>query len=537
MKKRDQRDDFTYDRESLLVGQIAACISILSFLYYLKSDAVLMYGDAVAHMNIARRVVDSLTPGPLQLGTVWLPLPHILMIPFVASKWMWQTGVGGSFPSMIAYILSAVGIFQLVRDGLAPQEGPNTAARSAAWISAIIFAANPNLMYLQTTAMTEPLCVSFFVWALVYFARFVKERSGKALTRCGLCVFGASLTRYDGWFLAVVLGGVGLLLVLKDRKLSRPFLRFVLLAAAGPLLWLGYNWIVYKNPLEFANGPYSAKAIEARTAQHGAINPAEHSLRVAGTFFVKAAEFTVAEGKLQLLWLVFAVCGLAVVILERRLWPLLLLWIPLPFYAVSIAYGDVPIYLPVWWPFSYYNVRFGVELLPALAVSAGLTSYMVARLWQRPYSRIVASVVVLMIGGISYFTVWRAKPITYREASINSHGRIALERDLARVLRSIPDNATLLMYLGDHVGALQRAGVPLSHVINEGNHRPWKRPSDPEGIWERALADPGKYADFVIAFAGDPVANAMQGKGLHGLLVIHTTGQPEVTIYQGREAR
>ena len=37
---------------------------------------VLYYGDAEAHLNIARRIVDSRTPGPEQIGTVWLPLPH-----------------------------------------------------------------------------------------------------------------------------------------------------------------------------------------------------------------------------------------------------------------------------------------------------------------------------------------------------------------------------------------------------------------------------------------------------------------------------
>ena len=45
----------------------------------------MLYGDAVAHINIARRVFDSRTPGLLQLGTVWLPLPHLLMIPFLIS--------------------------------------------------------------------------------------------------------------------------------------------------------------------------------------------------------------------------------------------------------------------------------------------------------------------------------------------------------------------------------------------------------------------------------------------------------------------
>ena len=72
----------------------------------------------MAHINIARRVFDSRTPGLLQLGTVWLPLPHLLMMPLVASKWMWQSGVGGSLPSMAAYVFGVVGIFRLVRNAL-----------------------------------------------------------------------------------------------------------------------------------------------------------------------------------------------------------------------------------------------------------------------------------------------------------------------------------------------------------------------------------------------------------------------------------
>ena len=87
---------------------------MFSFLFYFQRGDVLLYGDAVAHINIARRVFDSKTPGLLQLGTVWLPLPHLLMIPFLVSK-MWHRGVGGSIPSMAAYVFGVVGIFRLVR--------------------------------------------------------------------------------------------------------------------------------------------------------------------------------------------------------------------------------------------------------------------------------------------------------------------------------------------------------------------------------------------------------------------------------------
>src|SRR5262249_36831951 len=157
-----------------------------------------LYGDAVAHINIARRVFDSRTAGLLQLGTVWLPLPHLLMIPFLFSTEMWKMGSGGSLPSMIAYVLAVVGVFRLVRGVV----GSENDGRVAAWVAASIFVANPNLIYLQATAMTESLYLAFFVWAVVYFSENYRQPSGNALFKCGLCLACACLTRYDAWMLA-----------------------------------------------------------------------------------------------------------------------------------------------------------------------------------------------------------------------------------------------------------------------------------------------------------------------------------------------
>ena len=166
-----------WDRETVFVAQVAACVSLLSFLFYLRHGELMLYGDAVAHINIARRVFDSRTPGLLQLGTVWLPLPHLVMVPFLLSGWMWQTGIGASIPSMLAYVLGTVGIFRLVRVGLSFYSEPDGASRVAAWLAAGIYAANPNLMYLQSTAMTEPLYLVLFIWAVVHFSEFVQATS------------------------------------------------------------------------------------------------------------------------------------------------------------------------------------------------------------------------------------------------------------------------------------------------------------------------------------------------------------------------
>jgi hypothetical protein len=530
------------DPDISLLALLATCASMAAFFYYLRHGQVLLYGDAVAHINIARRVFDSRTPGPLQLGTVWLPLPHLLIIPFILSTQTWQSGAGGSVPSMVGYVLGVIGMFRLVRSATSFNLHPDSSARIAAWIAAAIYAANPNLLYLQSTAMTESLYLALFLWSLVYFTEFVQQnafpapredsKASASLMKCGLCLASACLTRYDGWFLATLIMIGALFVVLSEGlrigSARGAFRKFVLIVAAAPILWFGYNAIVYRNPLEFANGPYSAHAIELT-------NPASHpgakNLAVAATYFMKAAETNLVESYWQKVWLVLAFLGTVLVLLDRRIWPLLLLWAPLPFYALSVAYGSVPVYVPAWWPFSYYNVRYGIELLPAFAGFLSVAVYFGVRFAGNSLGKLVPVVTVIALIAGSYAAVWRAEPVCFREAWTNSRTRIALETQVAEVLKQLPVDSTILMYLGNHVGALEQAGVPLKRTINESNHRPWMRPSDPDGLWEKALADPKKYADFVVAFEGDPVAEAMKNRKLYTIEVLHAYGQAPATIY------
>ncbi len=537
-----------WDRETILVAQLAAFISLLAFLFYLRHGDVLLYGDAVAHTNIARRVFDSRTPGLLQLGTVWLPLPHLFMIPFVINNWMWQSGVGASIPSLIAYILGTVGIFRLVRGVLSFHSEPTVSVRVAAWFTAGIYAANPNLIYIQTTAMTEPLYLALFIWAVVHFSEFVQEASAEgnvernwaaaasSLVKCGFCVAGACLTRYDGWFLAATLCVAAFVVVLRlprDGKVLRiAFVKFVLLAAIAPVFWITYNAIVYKNPLEFSNGPYSARGIELKTSVAGSPpHPGTNDLIESANYFVKSGELNVANGNWGRFWVLALLLGIVTAISSApKLWPLLLLAVPLPFYMLSIAYGGVPIFIPTWWPYTRYNVRYGLEVLPALAVFVALAGYFIANRLPgaRRKAAILGAFAVLVIG--SYAFLWQ-DPICYQEAWINSRTRTALEAELASTLKKLPRDASILMYLGDHVGALQKAGIPLRRVINEGNHRTWVQPTDPDGLWERALENPGAYADYVIASNGDQVSLHVQKRQLTTLAVIHVSGQPPVTLY------
>ena len=532
---------------------LAIFISVFSFLFYYRHGDLVLYGDAVAHINIARRVFDSRTPGLLQLGTVWLPLPHLLILPFIVSQQMWQSGAGGSVPSMAAYVLAVLGVFRLARTASGREEKEDGSPQVAAWAAAILYAANPNLIYMQATAMGESLYLAFFIWAIVYFAEFAKGNA-KALTRCGLCLAAACLTRYDGWFLAALVMLASLMVysrqgeIRKDKAsklVSLPsrgqIITFLLIGAAAPILWMAYNAAVYRNPLEFANGPYSAKSIERKTAT---VNPAKGNLLAAGSYFLKAAELNVAESSwLGRLWLALALLGSLASWFYRRGRAALLLWTPLPFYALSLAYGSVPIFVPTWWPFAQYNVRYGLQLLPAFAifVSMGI-SFLVQSATKfprfeaswRPWTGTATVLGSLLVVATSYAAIWRADPICYREAVVNMKSRIALDRQLGDWIKLLPPNSTLLMYLGEHVGALEQDGIALRRTINEGNHRVWKYPADPEGLWERALADPAAHADYVVGFEGDPVWTAARDHHLPALIELHTTGQSPAAIFQGR---
>ncbi len=542
------------DRSVARVAGVAVLVSLFSFLYYFQQSDLLLYGDAVAHINIARRVFDSQTPGLLQLGTVWLPLPHLLMIPFLWSNSMWQSGTGASIPSMIFYVFGVVGIFRLVRAMLDADIRTKPAARLGAWAAAFAYGANPNLIYMQATAMTESIYLALFIWAVVYFAEFIRSlriKEGDArgrqtqgarspLVRCAWCLAGAELTRYDGWILAAVMGAAVVVIVIvialrrwQNRDLWRAAMKFLVGIAVVPILWLVYNGVVYGNALEFANGSYSAKAIEQRV---GAPNPALHSAAVAALYFLKSAQLNMAEGNWGRFWLAaaFVAVALGAWKLRAQSASMLLLWIPLVFYAFSIAYGSVPIHVHTWWPFATFNQRYGLQLLPMFAVSAGVLTASVFLLGAgaRHAGKLVAVMFALML--VSYTSLWKAGPQCLQEAQRNWRIQSPLNSAVQRVVEGLPRNSRFLMDLGEHVGIMERAGIPLRQVVHSENHRPWKRPSDPEGLWERTLADPPRYVDFVIAFDGDVVAQSVNRTHLTLLTVIHTTGQPHALIYAAR---
>ena len=158
-----------------------AALSAAATAYVFHSGWTLYYGDAEAHLNIARRIVDSRTPGYDQIGTVWLPLPHLLMLPLVQNDDLWRSGLAGALPSSACFVCAGVFLFAAMRRV--------TASTTAAVVSLGLFALNPNLLYLQATPMTEPAFLAAFMALLYFTVVFAQTQSFGAVIGAGVAAW------------------------------------------------------------------------------------------------------------------------------------------------------------------------------------------------------------------------------------------------------------------------------------------------------------------------------------------------------------
>jgi len=515
--------------ETFPIALAAVLLCVMALLVSFSHGYLLLYGDAVAHLGIARRILDSRNPGLVQLGGVWLPLPHLLMLPFVQKMEWWQNGLAGAWPSLICYIASVVGLYRLARWMMTPRWAIAATA---------FYALNPNLLYLATTAMTEPLFLAILIWTTLLTVECVAgiQASSPAvvarrLILLGLLILAAVFTRYDGWVL-----GAGVWCVLtvtlarrRDvwRKVAPSFVVFTLLAVAGPISWLAYNQHFFHDPLDFLRGPYSAAAIDRKTSAPGSPHyRGWHNPAWALVLYTRTAQIDAAAWETGFLVMAAALAGLVLAIRRKLVLPALLLWLPLPFYVYSIGFGSVPIFIPPLWPHSYYNLRYGMEMLPAFAIFAFLILDW-AQLWwgkTRPFAMRLFQPVTLLLIAVNAVCMMHGLPLVLKEAVVNSTTRVAFETALARELKAFPPGVPILMYNSDHVGALQDAGLPLRQTVNE----------DDRDSWKAALAAPAEHAAYVVAIAGDQVSTAVaeHPEGLTELSILCTTGQPCARIYR-----
>jgi hypothetical protein len=519
---------FARGREQILVLAAAFLASAIAVGWSWTHAAFLLYGDAEAHIHIARRLFDSHRPGITQLGSVWLPLPHLLLVPFLLVDSWWRSGFAPVIPSASCYLLACWGLYRLMRRWVSP---------AAACIALALFAVNPNLLYLQTTAMTEPLFLCELIWSVLLLVEWYvcldsdEGRSSRVLWAVIAVLAAAVYTRYDGWILAFLSWlAMAVCLYRRGRLLRVNFVSASIVLLLAPVGWMVYNAVVFGDWLDFMRGPYSAKAIELRTSSSATDpHPGWHNPWVSLVYFAKAAEmdiaalgwgefiFTAAAFGTVWTWLQqgkrksSAVSGNGHSPTEHSIWAwTLLLWMPLPFYAYSVSYGSVPIFLPVWKPFSWYNTRYGMEMLPAFAFFFAFTVDVGLR-WtkthQPKYLRIVIAVVFALLAA-NFVEMLREGPLTYVEAKKNTDARSYYNVAIAAVLKQLHErdpNGVVFMDTSTFPSIVPNAGLTYRQTINE---------SDKQFYWA-ALGDPAGHASIVLAFAGDDIDKAVKAHPQH----------------------
>jgi len=497
--------------EKLLVPAIFAALGAAAVFWVNHRGYTLYFGDAEAHLNIARRVLDSRTPGASQIGSVWLPLPHLLMLPLVWVDALWRSGLAGAASSALCFFVTGWLMFATARRLFL-----STAA--AAGVAGIL-ALNANLLYLQAVPMTEPVLAATVAAVLYCVVRFGEAERMRWLAGAGLAGAAAALARYEGW--ALIPAGALFFLLKAGRRRWLVAASFAALASLGPLLWLAHNWWYWGDPLEFYRGPYSARAIYQRLLEGGMERFRGDGDWGQAAFYYWEAVKT-ACGR-PAVWM--GLTGIVAAVLRRRLWPLLLAVAPPLMIIASIHSGGTPIYLPHLWPFSYWNTRFGVTALPALALGAGrLVSLTPQRL-----HKFTAALVVLLAAWPWVGGSWPENTICWKESQVNSEARRQWVRQAAWFLRQhYRPGSGILMAFGDLPAVLREAGIPLRESLHQEN----------QPAFQAAVARPdlALFEEWALAQAGDPVDKALNSPAgrlryelRHSVAV---QGEPELRIYR-----
>jgi hypothetical protein len=491
--------------QPIVAALALATLSLSALLWSWRAGALLLYGDAEAHLNIARRVFDSRTPGLRQVGTVWLPWPHLLMAPFARVDALWHTGLAGAIPNGICYVLA--GLFLYSAAG-------RLYGTAGAVVALAAFALNPNLLYLQSTPMTEPMFLSA-ISALFYFAvRFTASPSLRWAAASGASALLASWTRYESWLL---LPCVAWFFFSTGRGVGRrAALVFALVSGIGPLLWVVHNWWWWNDALAFLHGTYATRAGRY---------PGDGDWLRAAIYYAGAVEL--CSG-----W-PLALLGLTGLLMawRRPVGKPLLLLVPVPlFYVWTIHSSGIRVFVPHLYPYASYNTRYGIEALPLLAIATGAIVPFI------PWRRQLPSVALISLFAVSPWLKSRGLECSacWREARDTSAARRAWTHQSAAFLREhYRAGEGILMSFGDLCGALREARIPLRESLTAANGEGWHAAMSPSGSARGPLWALTASSDAVARFLDRSGSATGRYQNVH---TIRVEGAPTVQVWRLNQA-
>jgi len=480
--------------ESFIIFAIALAIGIISAisLFLLDNNSLLYYGDAISHLTGARKFVDWMEPGLIQMGTVWLPLPHLLLLPFSLVDQLFSTGFAGLMVSLPCHAITSVLLYKIIKEHVGNSK--------IGIIGAFLYAANPSLIYLGITAMTEAPFMLFFVAFAYYFQKwnnfsdseelsedsknFLQRNELNYLLLSSVFISLATLCRYEAWILVIVFVPYLFFKVIRKRVEQKTKLLSILISLislSGILFWMIWNVNISGDPLEFVNAEFYSASYQAldRTP------PLNLFLEPINIVAIYGMTVGAMYGPVLL---VLALIGYIKHLKEnngRKKRTIFYAFLSLPpfFTILMLLFGIGE--MNQWW----FNSRFVILISPLIII---LASFFIANLTskiKRKNFTIVAIIASLFIvyGIIPFFGV-----ITYIDAEegfIFKHTPYAFKA--GEFLKSEYDDGNLMIM----TGSMQSQKIMISSGI------PLKQFDDmieSHTTWKPSFKEPWKYDKWII---------------------------------------
>lgn len=476
--------DFLRDNVIILLVVGLSILSVTSFIFNYTTGLGLLYNDSRSHLDIGRRVVENLKPGFAQLGSVWLPLPHFLMLFTVWNDFMWHSGLSGAIQSMISYVATSILIYLLLKELRVDIFGR--------LMGVFVFALNLNIIYMQSTAMTELLLIATMTAAAYELVKWHKEENLLRLIRIAFWILLSTLIRYDGWFLFLFTAGLVFLHVVRKygyKKAEGTMVLFATLAGFGIFLWFFWNLMIFKDPLYFAFGPYSANAQQMAMETAGAL-PTKNNLYISFITYVYAFVYNTNP-----FFILIATVGAVLLSFDRRIRGSVriastTLFVPFFFNVAALYLGHSSLYVKDLMG-SWFNVRYGLVMIPTVAIFVGYFVYRV-----RSMRYLFLGLFIL----VTFFTHVNRDAVSLDDAVSGSSGK-----NVKEVSGWLGENAAdkegfVLISVASHDAIIFSSGMQMSRFIHEGTG----------DYWDLATTHPSSWARWIIMRTHDESDNTFR---------------------------
>lgn len=457
----------------ILLIVFLSMVSVGFFIYYFQNKLGLSYNDARSHLDIGRRVVEGLKPGLAQLGSVWLPLPHFLMTPTIWIDFMWHSGLSGALQSMASFVATGYLIYLFLKN--------LRVSLFERLFGVAVFVANINILYLQSTAMTELLLLATMTAGVYFLIHWVNDENIFNLVKSAFFIMTSSLIRYDGWFLlfaATLIISFYAWQKIGIQKARGMIIFFCTLAGLGVVVWIIWNILIFKDPFYFAFGPFSAHAQQSQLEGAGEL-PTKGNLLLS----LKAYSYAVMYNSYTYT-AILGVLGGLVLLFDKRIKPYvrfasLALFAPFAFNILALYFGHSVLFLPEVIGITWFNVRYGMMLLPSIAI---FSAYLVDRF------KGVRWPIIGIFALVTVFAFLNNDAVTIDDAVYGASQKNVTE--VSTWLRENTKNKPgfVLISAASHDAIIFSSSLPMKKFIHEGTG----------AYWDYAVEDPEKWARWIV---------------------------------------